>query len=153
MKTETILCSAGLRATRQRMLVLGLLIKQASPLSHSEILSMLDEHLDRVTLYRTLDTLKKAGIVHQVQGIDGVWRFCAHDRDAEGCPGDHPHFLCLSCGKMFCLTGQKMPRVNVPEGMEVEGKQFVVYGNCPECAEKLPAAKEASELNTEKEDD
>ena len=35
---------------------------------------------------------------------------------------------------MFCLPGQKMPRVNVPEGMHVEGKQLVVYGTCPDCA-------------------
>ena len=134
MNTEKILSSAGLRTTRQRRVILELLIRHGSPMSHSEILSMIDDHLDRVTLYRTLDTLKNSGIVHQVQGIDGVWRFCAHEQDTDGCPGDHPHFLCLSCGKMFCLPGQKMPRVNVPEGMHVEGKLLVVYGTCPDCA-------------------
>jgi Fur family ferric uptake transcriptional regulator/Fur family zinc uptake transcriptional regulator len=94
---------------------------------------MLTEPLDKVTLYRTLQTLKTYGIVHQVQGLDGVWRFCAHDPESKGCPGDHPHFLCLHCGKMICLTGQRLPRVEVPEGMTVEGKQFVVYGCCSEC--------------------
>lgn len=133
METDKLLSDAGLRATRQRLVVLELLFREGSPLSHAEILSKLEEHLDRVTLYRTLETLKKAGIVHQVQGIDGVWRFCAHDAEAAGCPGDHAHFLCLSCGRMFCLTDQKMPRVEVPDGMKVEGKQFVIYGTCPEC--------------------
>jgi len=142
---EKILGGSGLRTTRQRRVILELLFKRGVPLSHSEILSMIDDHLDRVTLYRTLDTLKKSGIVHQVQGVDGVWRFCAHEQDAEGCPGDHPHFLCLSCGRMSCLTGQKMPRVDVPEGMEVEGKQFVVYGRCPECAAKGTRADDESE--------
>ncbi|MDO4561195.1 MAG: Fur family transcriptional regulator [bacterium] len=142
MNIEKILSGAGLRTTRQRRVILELLFRQGSPMSHSEILSMIDDHLDRVTLYRTLETLKNSGIVHQVQGIDGVWRFCAHEQDTDGCPGDHPHFLCLSCGRMFCLPDQKMPRVNVPEGMQVEGKQFVVYGTCPGCAVQKSEEKE-----------
>lgn len=139
---ENTLKNAGLRTTRQRRVILELLLACGSPLSHAEILSKIEEHLDRVTLYRTLETLRKAGIVHQVQGIDGVWRFCAHGEGADGCPGDHPHFLCLECGKMFCLTDQRMPRVRVPAGVEVEGKQFVVYGRCAECAVQKKSGKE-----------
>jgi len=123
LNVEKILSDAKLRATHQRKVVLRLLVEKGSPLSHSEISSTLVESLDKVTLYRTLQTLKGAGIVHQVQGLDG----------AKGCPGDHPHFLCLHCGKMFCLTDQRLPRVEVPEGMTVEGKQLVVYGCCSEC--------------------
>ncbi|MDL2298014.1 transcriptional repressor [Synergistaceae bacterium OttesenSCG-928-D05] len=134
MDAVKILSESGLRATKQRVVVLELLIKKGSPLSHSEISSMLAEPLDKVTLYRTLQTLQSAGIVHQVQGLDGVWRFCAHDQGMEGCPGDHPHFLCLHCGKMVCLPEQHMPRVEVPKGIKVEGKQLVVYGCCAECA-------------------
>lgn len=136
MDAVKMMTDAGLRATKQRTVVLKLLIEKGSPLSHSEISSMLKEPLDKVTLYRTLQTLQSVGIVHQVQGLDGVWRFCAHDKDAEGCPGDHPHFLCLHCGKMTCLTDQRLPRVEVPAGIKVEGKQLVVYGCCAECAPK-----------------
>jgi Fur family ferric uptake transcriptional regulator/Fur family zinc uptake transcriptional regulator len=91
---------------------------------------------DRVTLYRVLEALRGAGIVHQVQGLDGVWRFCAHDPDRPGCPGDHPHFLCLACGRMICLVGQSLQRVDVPGGCSVEGKQCVVYGRCADCSGK-----------------
>ncbi len=133
MNVEQMLNNAKLRATNQRKVVLGLLIEKASPLSHSEISSTLTEPLDKVTLYRTLQTMTASGIVHQVQGLDGVWRFCAHDPESKGCPGDHPHFLCLHCGKMICLTNQRLPRVEVPDGMTVEGKQLVVYGCCSEC--------------------
>lgn len=143
MDIEKTLKNAGLRTTRQRRAVLEFLFACGTPLSHMEILSKIEESLDRVTLYRTLETLRKAGIVHQVQGVDGVWRFCAHGEDSDGCPGNHPHFLCLECGRMFCLTDQKMPRVRVPADVEVEGKQFVVYGRCAECAvQKKPEWKE-----------
>lgn len=136
MQIEKLLNQTGLRVTKQRKAVLELLIGHGVPLSHAEITSMLDEPLDKVTLYRTLETLLSVNIVHRVQGPDGVWRFCAHDREAEGCPGDHPHFLCQDCGKMMCLVDQKMARVKVPEGFEVAGKQMVVYGLCPDCAAK-----------------
>lgn len=89
--------------------------------------------MDRVTIYRTLSTLKEAGIVHSVQGIDGVWRYRAHDPDQGGCPGNHPHFICLSCKTMLCLNGQKLPNVSVPEGFSVTGKRLLVYGLCREC--------------------
>lgn len=136
MKIEEMLKKARLRVTKQRLSVLELLIAKGIPLSHSEITLLLNETFDRVTLYRTLETLAKAGIVHQVQGLDGAWRFCAHDSETKGCPGGHPHFICLKCGRMFCLDGQNMPRVSVPEGMTVEGKQYVIYGKCGECAAK-----------------
>ena len=136
MQIEKLLNQTGLRVTRQRKAVLELLIGKGAPLSHAEITSMLDEPLDKVTLYRTLETLQSVNIVHRVQGPDGIWRFCAHDRDAEGCPGNHPHFLCLECGKMICLADQKMARVKVPDGYDVDGKQMVVYGLCPDCAAK-----------------
>lgn len=133
MDISKILSGAGLRVTRQRETVLSLLLERGEPMSHAEINSALAEPLDKVTLYRTLQALEAADIVHQVQGPDGAWRFCAHDMGTKGCPGGHPHFLCLACGRMTCLKDQEIPRVEVPEGVRVEGKQLVVYGRCAEC--------------------
>ncbi|MDR3354695.1 MAG: transcriptional repressor [Synergistaceae bacterium] len=127
--------TAGLKVTPLRIEVLGRLTDAARPLSHSEIQTMMPD-IDRVTLYRTLSSFVDADIAHQVQGLDGMWRFCAHARDESRCPGNHPHFLCLSCGTMVCLTDQVMPRINVPEGCIVSGKQLVVYGKCQNCADE-----------------
>ena len=130
---KTILKAARLKVTHLRLAVLDYLIATGVPVSHADIQAYMPD-IDRVTLYRTLASFVEANIVHQVQGLDGAWRFCAHDMENEGCPGGHPHFLCLQCGKMFCLSDQKIPRVEVPEGMTVEGKQLVIYGSCSECA-------------------
>jgi Fur family ferric uptake transcriptional regulator/Fur family zinc uptake transcriptional regulator len=91
--------------------------------------------MDRVTLYRTLASLVKKCVAHQVQGPDGAWRFCSHRPTDNGCPGNHPHFLCESCGTMICLTDQSLTRVEVPDGYAIAGKQFVVYGKCSGCAD------------------
>lgn len=137
MSISEVLHEAGLRRTRTRESVLRLLLEAGRPLAHQEIaLHSGAEGLDRVTLYRTLAALQKVGLVHGVQGIDGAWRYCLHGNDRPGCPGNHPHFLCLHCGGMCCLHGQTLPRVSVQPGARVTGKQLVVYGHCAACAEK-----------------
>ncbi len=103
---------ANLRATPHRIRILSLLEQEARPLSHLEILQSVTEfRLDRVTLYRILASLTEAGIVHQVQGTDGIWRFCAHDETDNQCPGGHPHRVCEKCGTMMCLNHTRMQHV------------------------------------------
>ena len=133
MSISDVWAIKGVRATPFREQVLSLLLQRGHPMTHAEILQTLPNAADRVTLYRTLETLRDAGILHQVQGADGVWRFCAHELDGGGCPGGHPHFLCLACGSMVCLTGQPLQRVEVPVDVLVQGKQLVVYGLCASC--------------------
>jgi Fur family ferric uptake transcriptional regulator/Fur family zinc uptake transcriptional regulator len=116
------------------MEILQFLIERARPLSHAEVRNAMPG-MDRVTLYRTLESLVEKGVAHQVQGPDGAWRFCSHKPSGDRCPGNHPHFLCVSCGKMICLTDQFLPRVEVPDRYEVEGKQLVVYGKCSDCSD------------------
>jgi len=135
MRADELLHGAGLRRTKAREAVLSLLRQAERPLAHHEIAARPETaRLDRVTLYRTLGALQRARLVHRVQGVDGVWRFRAHASERVECPGNHPHFLCLSCGAMSCLDGQALPWVSVPEGTEVRGKQLVVYGRCRGCA-------------------
>ncbi len=131
---KTILKSTGLKVTHLRLAVLEYLMQTGEPVSHSDIQLHIPE-IDRVTLYRTLAAFVEANIVHQVQGLDGAWRFCAHaSSDSPDCPGNHPHFLCTSCGKMTCLQNQQMCKVDVPDGFKIAGKQFVAYGTCPACS-------------------
>ena len=125
---------ASLRATPHRIRILSLLEQEARPLSHLEILQSITEfRLDRVTLYRILASLTEAGIVHQVQGTDGIWRFCAHDETDNQCPGGHPHLLCEKCGTMMCLNHTRMQHVDVPEDFEVHHKQLIIVGLCAKC--------------------
>jgi Fur family ferric uptake transcriptional regulator/Fur family zinc uptake transcriptional regulator len=137
---EGLLRQAGARVTAARVRVLAALLRAGCPVSQQELARLTRQtglaDCDRVTLYRTLNRLREAGLAHAVEGVDGSWRFCAHSPDTPGCPGNHPHFLCLSCGTMICLTAQRLPRVEVPPGSVVQGKQLVVYGRCGPCARR-----------------
>ena len=134
LSAAQLLRSAGLRRTIARRVVLDVLNRVDRPLSHQEIASAPEiRNLDRVTLYRTLTTLQKAGLLHRVHGLDGVWRFRGHRTPGGKCGGNHIHFLCMECNQMFCLPEQPLPWVKEPEGAEIVGKQLVVYGRCAEC--------------------
>lgn len=129
-----MLRAAGLRRTPARLAVLSRIEALARPTSHADLSALPDlADVDDITLYRTLATLVETGLLHRVHGIDGVWRYCAQPRGLRGCPGNHAHFLCTSCGTMTCLVSQPMPRVDVPTGAEVQGRHFLVYGRCAAC--------------------
>ncbi|MBN1656474.1 MAG: transcriptional repressor [Deltaproteobacteria bacterium] len=134
MNSGQLLHAAGIRKTKAREIVLQVLKESDRPLSHQEIADLEQTRvLDRVTLYRTLTTLQKAGLLHRVQGVDGVWRFRGHQTHSGRCGGNHIHFLCLKCSQMSCLPEQPLPWIKEPDGAEVFGKQLVVYGRCARC--------------------
>lgn len=140
-KIEQRLKQHGIRATRHRIRVLEVLENTGKPMSHIELLQAIqaeDPGFDRVTLYRVLNALKDAAFIHQIQGSDGIWRFCAHETDDDLCPGGHPHLLCEICGEMQCLKTQKLPHVDVPEGFKVKHKQMILIGICAKCQSSYP---------------
>jgi Fur family ferric uptake transcriptional regulator len=134
--TSRLLKSNGLRRTAARETILRVLGDARRPLSHQDILKKLgsDESFDRVTVYRTLETLQEAGLLHRIQGMDGTWRFCRHKSEtAGGCAGNHIHFLCSRCDRMSCLPEQPLPWVSAPRGARIHSKQLVVHGLCAGC--------------------
>lgn len=141
MSSGQLLRRAGLRRTVARRAVLEILDQAEHPLTHHEIADRPEvRRIDRVTLYRTLATLQHAGLLHRVQGVDSVWRFCSHRPQPGKCGGNHIHFLCLDCRQMGCLPEQHLPWVEAPTGAEVFGKQLVVYGRCAPCSARHRAS-------------
>ncbi len=126
---------AHLRITPHRIQILQTLDSAGKPLSHTEIIQSIPEEkrIDRVTLYRILASLTEAALVHQVQGTDGIWRFCTHFAENDTCPGGHPHLLCEKCGSMICLKHIKLPHIDVPDDFEVHHKQMLIVGICSKC--------------------
>lgn len=137
MKQSTqLLEKSGLRQTAARESILQLLVDARRPLSHQDILKhcKVAGSLDRVTVYRTMETLLEAGLIHRIQGTDGAWRFCKHEKESSGkCAGNHIHFLCAKYNQMSCMPEQPLPWVSAPPGATVHSKQLVVHGYCAAC--------------------
>lgn len=104
---KSLVRGAGLRCTIARLAVLEHLLAATGPQTHAEVSDAIDHRgFDRATIYRNLTELTEARLVTRVDLGDHVWRFEAKRHgggDGHSHGGDHPHFICTSCGEVSCL--------------------------------------------------
>ena len=102
---KSLVRGAGLRCTAARLAVLEHMLTAPGPKTHAEVSEALDHRgFDRATIYRNLTELTEANLVTRVDLGDHVWRFeVKRHEHGSGHGGDHPHFVCTSCGEVSCL--------------------------------------------------
>jgi len=133
MQARKMLTAANLYRTGGRVAVLKVLIEANTPLNQNQIARRSNrEHFDKVTIYRTLESLLKAGLVHKAFMNKRAWHFeLAHNCTKSQC---HPHFTCTSCGNTHCLTEMSLPMAKSPhKGFIIHRQQVRLEGLCPEC--------------------
>jgi Fur family transcriptional regulator, ferric uptake regulator len=96
------LAKAGLRATRQRLLVLETLANEPHDATAQEIYARLrqgGEPVGLATVYRTLSVLSERGVVDEFAHRPGesCYRLCGE--------GHHHHLVCASCHGVTELEG------------------------------------------------
>jgi Fe2+ or Zn2+ uptake regulation protein len=136
----TLLRGAGLRRTPVRLGVLAVLARNGhKPLGVPQVLEMLPEHTDAVTVYRTLNTFTRKKLVHRVRGEDRTWRYALGGQAAASTPAhQHPHFVCEECGRVECLEEAQIPgdfvrSLRVGPKYDVRYPEVVLHGLCPKC--------------------
>ena len=133
-RARQMLKDARLYCTEARVAILQVLMGAVRPLPQDQIARQLTKRkLNKVTVYRTLESLVAAGLVHQAFMHNRAWHFELADHCTERqC---HPHFTCTSCGVTHCLTEVSMPMVKIPqEGFVIHRQQTRLEGLCPSCA-------------------
>lgn len=127
------LSSHNIKSTAMRQLVLKVLSEQKTAISLPE-LEQKFEKADKATLYRTLKTFKEKKLIHSIEDGSGSLRYALCE-DYCTCEPEHlhVHFLCIKCGKTFCLTDLSIPMPDLPEGFEFSDANFVIKGTCPNC--------------------
>lgn len=129
--------AVGLRCTTCRIAVLQTLAEADTPLSHGDVADLLmPAGFDKSTIYRCLVELAEASIISRLNLGDHIWRFELRKGHQEN-GGEHPHFMCVDCGKVSCLTdfnvhispakGKKGPAL-VGDVTEV-----LLKGHCVDC--------------------
>lgn len=132
-----ILNAAGLAPTPNRILVVKELLAASSPLSLSELESRLDT-LEKSSIFRVLNRLSEIGSVHAIEDGRGIAKFeLCHCTDHLEDDDRHCHFYCSECRRTFCFSDVKVPEVDIPEGFDVKGVNFMLKGICPDCASRL----------------
>jgi Fur family ferric uptake transcriptional regulator len=133
-KARQVLREAKLYCTEPRIAILQVLMRAARPLRQDQITEQLIlPALNKVTVYRTLESLIEVGLVHRVFTYERTWYFELADHCTEHqC---HPHFTCTHCGVTTCLTDVLLPMAKVAQkGFVVNRQQVRLEGLCPACA-------------------
>lgn len=125
---------AGLRATPARAATLVLLRQASSPLTHSDVAKHLAKlRVDQATAFRNLNDLADAGLLRRTELGDHVWRFETVDTSHSADSG-HPHFLCVDCGTVTCLSEVRLTAGSQRQS-EVVGEvtEILLRGHCNDC--------------------
>jgi Fur family ferric uptake transcriptional regulator len=130
-----MLKATKLYCTRHRVSILKVLFQASKPLSQEQIAKRLGKNsFDKVTIYRTLESFVKTGLVHKAFMDKRASHYeLAHNCTEKQC---HPHFTCTNCGNTHCLMEISLPMAASPhKGFIIHRQQVHLEGLCPECAQ------------------
>jgi Fur family ferric uptake transcriptional regulator len=131
---KALLHQANLRATAARIAVIQCLARERFPLTHAEATERLGEFgFDQSTIYRCLTELADAGLLARLDLGDAVRRYELLRGHRSGV-SEHPHFLCIDCGQIQCLsdfTFTLTPRRGAAKPGRVT--EVLVKGHCASC--------------------
>ncbi|MCE9605378.1 MAG: transcriptional repressor [Planctomycetia bacterium] len=133
---KALLRTSGLRSTSARLAVMQQLRAARTPLSHAELAKeLVPTGLDRATVYRNLMDLAESGLVARAELGDHVWRYELR-RDGHDHSSEHPHFVCIDCGKVSCLTDVHVDITPTPGSKKSSiGSltEVLLKGHCGKC--------------------
>lgn len=127
----------GLRATKQRALILDIIRRGKGHLDADEVYQQAREKLPRLslsTVYRTLQRFKKLGLIQELH-------FNEEHHHYEMKPAAEQHHLsCLGCGKIiefnYPLSRYINRRIPEAKGFEITETEVRMAGYCAECRRK-----------------
>ena len=121
-----------IRKTKSVDVLLNEFKKSSIAISAKTLIERLDSKFNKTTIYRVLDKLEEDGVLHSFLGKNGL-KWYAKCNDCSGSKHNdiHPHFQCLECGRMDCLT-IPVAIPNIPN-REVEVSQILIQRKCEEC--------------------
>lgn len=133
---RTQIRTAGLRSTSARIAVMQALEERTTPVTHAELAAdLVPRGFDKATVYRNLIDLTEAGLVSRSELGDHVWRFELRREGAEH-SGEHPHFLCVDCGEVSCLSAIDVsisPTPGTKSSRIGKVTEILLKGHCERC--------------------
>ncbi len=136
-RLQKTLREKGIRLTRQRRVILEVMDAAEQHLDVDQILERaqkIDPAVHLVTVYRTIDLLKKEGLIDELDLLH--LRGDRHYYETHG-PRDHIHVACLRCGKVrefeSRLYEQLKEQIARDFDMQVTVSRTEVGGICNDC--------------------
>lgn len=134
-KFTRLLRQNKLKVTQPRLSVLQIISDKETAISQPELEKLLGDTVDRVTLYRVLATFEEKGILHKIFDLHGTatYALCSTGCNEHHHHDEHVHFICSSCNSIYCLDDIKLPKINLPEGYQLNSIGVNAVGLCAQC--------------------
>lgn len=131
---EKLLNDHHIRPTAMRLLIYKFLKEKNVAVTLNDIEQELDQS-ERTTLYRTIKTFEKKGLVHQIDDGTGIAKYAlgVSEKGHTSAQDLHLHFHCTKCNETICLTDHKIPNISLPKGFVTEDMNLVLKGICDKC--------------------
>ena len=128
------LSEKGYRLTPQRMMVLAAIEKSANHISAEEIYAQVVAkypHVNISTVYRTMDLLKRLGMVTETDLGGGRVRYHPADK------GRHHHLVCQECGAVIDLDESVLlplkDTLRNEYRFDADLRHLAIFGRCASC--------------------
>lgn len=123
----------GLSVTESRKRILSLFLKSKGALEHSTI-EKSAKTLDRVTIYRTLQSFMEKGLIHTIPSDNNSVKYalCKNCENGEH-NHNHVHFICERCGVTTCMEDLAVPNITLPYKFIFKETEVVIKGICDNC--------------------
>lgn len=132
-KIADLLKSRHIKVTPQRLAIYNVLSKTKEHPSAEKIYQELQPthpSMSLATVYKTLDALKKADLVAELNTGGDSFRYDANTTS-------HPHAICLECGNVFDIetniTDDLISKLQSETNFEIKYQKIYFYGKCPKC--------------------
>jgi Fur family transcriptional regulator, stress-responsive regulator len=133
---ETTLRAAGLRVTRPRLAVLGV-VQHHPHADTDQIIGLVRTEIGKVShqaVYDVLRALTTAGLLRRIEPAGSTARYEARVGD------NHHHVVCRSCGAIAdvdCAVGHA-PCLTASDGhgFAIDEAEVVYWGRCPDCSSR-----------------
>ena len=135
LNPDVILGNCQLSRTPIRVTILTYFLNLSHAATKNEIEASLTNY-DRITVYRTLKSFEKKGLIHRVLGFEGEPKFALSDLmnvdKKEEHNHAHVHFHCLKCETTICLPCT-IPEITIPKNFQIVTKSYSIEGICKNC--------------------
>ena len=121
----------GLSLTPVRRRVLELLLEADGPVKAYDLLTLLKPggNAQPPTVYRALDFLSEAGLIHKVEALN-AYMACVHGEDEGGAE----LFICENCGRVIERHLDNRDVAEGPDGFVIRRSVIEHYGSCEACS-------------------
>tara|TARA_B100001758_G_scaffold50625_1_gene41138 strand:+ start:24481 stop:24924 length:444 start_codon:yes stop_codon:yes gene_type:complete len=133
---QSILSKNGISRTQFRTELLNFFYSSNKSLSVDDILKYFDNSINRVTVYRSLESFESKGLIHRVPDYNNLKRYslCRENECSSTLHNhNHGHFICYSCNQTFCLEEIKSPDITRLKGFYIQELKLTVEGYCKDC--------------------